>query len=66
MDYSLPGSFIHETFQARILEQVAIPLPLHPRTEPASLMSPASYPSPKVRGGDQDKLPHARGQEGQL
>ena len=37
-----------------------------PRTEPASLMSPASYPSPKVRGGDQDELPHARGQEGQL
>ena len=44
MAYSVPGSFTHETFQARILEQVAIPLPGDlptPRTEPASLMSPA-------------------------
>ena len=61
MDYSLPGSFIHETFQARILEQVAIPLPLHPRTEPASLMSPASYPSPKVRGGGLEEQLHIHG-----
>ena len=40
MDYSLPGSSAQETFQARILEQVAIfslgDLP-HPGIEPTSL-----------------------------
>ena len=44
MDCSQPGSSVHEIFQARILEQVAIPpsgnLP-DPGIEPASLASPA-------------------------
>ena len=44
MGCSLPGSFAHGIFQARILEWVAIPSPgdlLNPGNEPASLASPA-------------------------
>ena len=44
MDYSLPGSSVHGTFQARILKWVAMPpardLP-DPGIEPGYLMSPA-------------------------
>ena len=42
MDYSLPGSSVHEILQARILELVAISgdLPA-PGIKPKSLMSPA-------------------------
>ena len=43
-DHSPPGSPVHGTLQARILEGVAMPssrdLP-HPQIKPASLMSPA-------------------------
>ena len=31
MDCSLPGSFVHGIFQARILERVALPSPVHER-----------------------------------
>ena len=44
MDCSLPGSSLHEIFQARILEWVPFPTPgdlLDPGIEPISLMSPA-------------------------
>ena len=44
MDCSLPGSSIHEILQARILEWLPFPPPgdlPNPRTEPASLTSPA-------------------------
>ena len=44
MDCNLPGSSVHETLQARILEWVAILTPgdlPDPRIEPASPMSPA-------------------------
>ena len=44
LDYSLPGSSVHEISEARILEWVAIFFPrnlFHPGTEPKSLMSPA-------------------------
>ena len=44
MDYSPPGSSVHEIFQIRILEWVSIPfsrdLP-NPGIEPTSLTSPA-------------------------
>ena len=45
MDYSLPGSCVHGTFQARILEWVAINYSgdlLDLGTEPVSLAFPAS------------------------
>ena len=44
MDWGLPGSSIHGTLQARILEWGAMPScrgPCWPRIKPASLMSPA-------------------------
>ena len=43
MDYSLPGSSVHGTLQARILEWVAMPLGDLPNSgiKPRSLMSPA-------------------------
>ena len=44
MDCSLPGSFVHEILQARILEWVAIPPPGNlpgPEMEPMSLVPPA-------------------------
>jgi len=44
MDCSPPGSSVHGIFQARILEQVAIPSFRgfsQPRIEPSSLASPA-------------------------
>ena len=45
MDCSLPGSSVHGSLWARILERVASPVPLlpsTPRTRPESLVSPAS------------------------
>ena len=45
MDCSLPGSSVHGIFQARILEQIAMPSPPgdlpHPGIEHTFLMSPA-------------------------
>ena len=44
MDCSLPGSSVHEIFQARILEWVAIPLSgalPDPGIKPVSFVSPA-------------------------
>ena len=44
MDCSLPGSSVHEIYQARILEWVAFPTPgglLHPGIKLMSLASPA-------------------------
>ena len=44
MDCSLPGSFVHGIFQARILEWVAFPIPgdlPNPGSKPASLASSA-------------------------
>ena len=44
IDCSLPGSSVHEIFQARVLEWVAIPTPgdlPDPKIEPESLASPA-------------------------
>ena len=44
MDCSLPGSFVHGIFQARILEWLAIFSPgdlPHPGIKPSSLTSPA-------------------------
>ena len=44
MGYSLPGSSVHKTLQAGILEWVAIPPPEDlpdPGIEPTSLTSPA-------------------------
>ena len=46
MDYSLPGSSVLGTLQARILEWVAISFPgdlPHPQIEPASHVSPALW-----------------------
>ena len=44
MDCSLPGSFVHEALQTKILEWVSFPSPgdlLDPEIELASLMSPS-------------------------
>jgi len=44
MNYSLPGSSVHQILQARILEWVAMPSSKgssQPRVKPTSLMSPA-------------------------
>jgi len=46
MDYSSPGSSVHEILQVRILELVGLPFPSsgdlpHPRVKPVSPASPA-------------------------
>ena len=55
MGYSLPGSSVHEIFQARILERVAFPSPGDP---PDPGMEPAALVSPALAGGLFTTEPH--------
>ena len=48
MDHSPPGSSVHGTLQARILEWVAVP---SPRDLPDPEMEPSSLTSPALAGG---------------
>ena len=58
LDYSPPGSSVHEIFQARVLERLLFPSPSDPGYEPMSPVSPSlqvdllpAEPSRKSRKG---------------
>ena len=58
LDYSPPGSSVHEIFQARVLERLLFPSPSDPGIEPRSPVSPSlqvdllpAEPSGKSRKG---------------
>ena len=51
MDYGLPGSFLHEIFQARIPEWVAI-------SSLGDLLSLGIEPAPPTLAGDSSPLSH--------